>query len=170
MLDQLTRDIKTRLDTLLSEADKLRHALTALGSPDENPEGSTTTRSSVAQTGSGRANGATTSAGSRRQTSRSRAKHAAVASSSGQRKPRAPKPARQAGAGTRAASGATKRAVVEALAPGKAMTAAEVAAATGLARATVSTTLSRLAKTGDLTKVARGYQIPQPASQTSTTA
>ena len=39
------------------------------------------------------------------------------------------------------------------------MTAGEVAAATGLARASVSTTLSKLAKAGELTKAARGYQI-----------
>lgn len=48
------------------------------------------------------------------------------------------------------------------------MTAGEIAEATGLDRATISTTLSRLAKTGELTKVARGYQIPESVSQTST--
>ena len=32
MLDQLRREIQTRLDELLGEADKLRHALAALGS------------------------------------------------------------------------------------------------------------------------------------------
>jgi len=47
------------------------------------------------------------------------------------------------------------------------MTAGEIAAATGLGRATVSTTLSRLAKTGDLNKVARGYQVSK-TSQPST--
>jgi DNA-binding transcriptional ArsR family regulator len=59
----------------------------------------------------------------------------------------------------RPVSGATKRAVLEALAGGSAMTAGEVAAATGLARASVSTTLSKLAKAGELTKAARGYQL-----------
>jgi DNA-binding IclR family transcriptional regulator len=39
------------------------------------------------------------------------------------------------------------------------MTAGEIATATGLGRATVSTTLSRLAKSGAVTKAARGYQI-----------
>ena len=39
------------------------------------------------------------------------------------------------------------------------MTAGEIAAATGLARATVSTTLSRLAASGEIAKAARGYQI-----------
>ncbi len=59
----------------------------------------------------------------------------------------------------RPVSGATKRAVLGALAGGSAMTASEVAAATGLARASVSTTLSKLAKAGELTKAARGYQL-----------
>ena len=41
-----------------------------------------------------------------------------------------------------------------------AKTAGEVAAATGLARATVSTTLSKLAKTGAVQKAERGYLLP----------
>jgi hypothetical protein len=36
------------------------------------------------------------------------------------------------------------------------MTAGEVATATGLGRASVSTTLSKLAKSGEVTKAARG--------------
>jgi DNA-binding IclR family transcriptional regulator len=40
------------------------------------------------------------------------------------------------------------------------MTAGEVAAATGLERATVSTTLSKLAKSGEVRKAERGYQLP----------
>ena len=40
------------------------------------------------------------------------------------------------------------------------MTAGEIAAATGLGRATVSTTLSKLATSGQVTKAARGYQLP----------
>ncbi|MGA2929734.1 MAG: hypothetical protein ABSG43_27860 [Solirubrobacteraceae bacterium] len=47
------------------------------------------------------------------------------------------------------------------------MTAGEVASATGLGRASVSTTLSKLAKSGDLTKAARGYQITGHASSGS---
>ena len=39
------------------------------------------------------------------------------------------------------------------------MTATQIAAATGLARGTVSTTLSRLARAGEITKAARGYQL-----------
>jgi len=44
------------------------------------------------------------------------------------------------------------------------MTAGEIAAATGLGRATVSTTLSKLAKSGELTKAARGYQLAGPTA------
>jgi len=48
--------------------------------------------------------------------------------------------------------------VLSALSDGRAMTAGEVAAATGLGRATVSTTLSKLAKTGEVAKADRGYR------------
>ena len=40
------------------------------------------------------------------------------------------------------------------------MTAGEVAKATGLARQTVSTTLSKLSKTGEVVKATRGYRLP----------
>lgn len=134
MLDQLRRDIQTRLDELLGEVDKLRRALAALSSRHT----STTSQSAT--------------------TPRARA---TPASSPETRKPARPP---QTAATPRAAPGATKAAVLTALADGNAMTAAQIAAATGLGRATVSTTLSRLAKTGEVTKAARGYQI---AGQTS---
>jgi DNA-binding transcriptional ArsR family regulator len=60
----------------------------------------------------------------------------------------------------RTAPGETKSRVLEALSDGKAMTAGEVATATGLARPTVSTTLSKLAKSGDVVKAERGYRLP----------
>ncbi|MGH2868013.1 MAG: MarR family transcriptional regulator [Solirubrobacteraceae bacterium] len=82
-----------------------------------------------------------------------------------QRKPRSTTPAGSAANGARTAPGATKTSVLAALGDGNAMTAGEIATATGLGRPTVSTTLSRLAKTSELTKVARGYQIASPASQ-----
>lgn len=44
------------------------------------------------------------------------------------------------------------------------MTAGEVAAETGLARATVSTTLSKLAKSGEVRKAERGYALPTSRS------
>ena len=52
--------------------------------------------------------------------------------------------------------------MLAALAGGEAMTAGEVATKAGLARATVSTTLSKLAKTGEVEKAERGYRLPSP--------
>jgi DNA-binding IclR family transcriptional regulator len=49
------------------------------------------------------------------------------------------------------------------------MTAGEVASATGLPTATVSTTLSRLAKSGQVLKAERGYRLPSQ-SQTDGSA
>jgi sugar-specific transcriptional regulator TrmB len=60
----------------------------------------------------------------------------------------------------RTAPGTTKARVLGALSDGNAMTAGEVAGATGLPNATVSTTLSRLAKSGDVLKAERGYRLP----------
>ena len=59
--------------------------------------------------------------------------------------------------------GATKSSVLAALAGGEAMTASQVATKAGLARPTVSTTLSKLAKTGEVQKAARGYRLPAAA-------
>jgi DNA-binding MarR family transcriptional regulator len=63
----------------------------------------------------------------------------------------------------RAAAGATKASVLVALADGEAMTASQVATKLGLARPTVSTTLSRLAKTGEVQKAERGYRLTSAA-------
>jgi len=82
---------------------------------------------------------------------------------------RSPSAARARG-GT--APGATKSAVLAALANGDAMTAGEVATATGLNRGTVSTTLSKCVKTGEVLKAKRGYRLPErdgaPAAEAST--
>ena len=67
---------------------------------------------------------------------------------------------------TRTAPGATKASVLAALAGGQPMTAGQVANKAGLARATVSTTLSKLAKTGEVQKAERGYQLPQSIAPT----
>ena len=56
------------------------------------------------------------------------------------------------------------RKALAALANGQAMTASEVAAKAGLGRATVSTTLSKLAKSGEVQKAQRGYQLAPTAS------
>ena len=47
------------------------------------------------------------------------------------------------------------------------MTAGEVATKAGLARATVSTTLSKLAKTGEVEKAERGYRLPAASTSRS---
>jgi DNA-binding transcriptional ArsR family regulator len=59
----------------------------------------------------------------------------------------------------RTAPGATRASVLAALAGGEAMTAGQVATAAGLARPTVSTTLSKLAKNGEVQKAERGYRL-----------
>jgi hypothetical protein len=50
--------------------------------------------------------------------------------------------------------------VLAALSSDKALSAGEAAKATGLARPTVSTTLSKLSKTGEVVKADRGYCLP----------
>ncbi len=60
--------------------------------------------------------------------------------------------------------------MLAALAGGEAMTAGQVAAKTGLARGTVSTTLSKLAKSGEVQKADRGYRIAPPAKPPAATS
>ncbi len=69
------------------------------------------------------------------------------------------KPARSASTRPRTARGATRTAVLSALADGNAMTAGQVASATGLPRPSVSTMLSTLVRRGELTKAERGYRM-----------
>ena len=59
--------------------------------------------------------------------------------------------------------GAAATAVLAALAGGEAMTASEVASKAGLPRGTVSTTLSKLAKSGAVEKAERGYRLTAAA-------
>ena len=54
--------------------------------------------------------------------------------------------------------------MLTALADGEAMTAGQVADKTGLARGTVSTTLSKLARSGEVQKAERGYRIAPMAT------
>ena len=63
----------------------------------------------------------------------------------------------------RTAHGATKASVLAALGGGEAMTASQVASKAGLARPTVSTTLSKLAKSGEVEKAERGYRLGKTA-------
>jgi DNA-binding MarR family transcriptional regulator len=71
---------------------------------------------------------------------------------------------RRSGASTsvtssRTAPGATRASVLAALAGGEAVTASQVATRAGLARPTVSTTLSKLGRTGEVQKAERGYRL-----------
>jgi hypothetical protein len=155
MLDQLRQQIQTYLDELLGEADKLRRALGALGSRDG---AATPSPSATPSTAPERARQAPTSRTATRKPVRPRS-NATTAATSPSPQPAEPPASAPAARRARAASGSTKTAVLEALSGGSAMTAGEVATATGLGRATVSTTLSKLAKSGEVTKAARGYQL-----------
>ena len=144
MIDRLREQIQERLDQLAGEADRLRKALAAL-----DP------RSSKAP--------------ARKPPARRRAQ------------PTATKPAPSATKGTparrtsqpaarsarRTAPGATKASVLAALAGGEAMTAGELATKAGLPRGTVSTTLSKLAKSGEVEKAERGYRLPTATTSRS---
>lgn len=138
MIDRLREQIQERLDQLTGEADRLRKALAALGprSPDPPaPNRPEPTRTPPTKPASSASKPATSARPSSR---RSRSPH-------------------------RTAPGATKAAVLAALAGGEAMTAGEVATKAGLAPGTVSTTLSKLAKAGALQKAERGYRLAPSA-------
>jgi DNA-binding transcriptional ArsR family regulator len=166
MLDELRQQIQTYLDQLLGEADKLRHALIALGSRDGAATPPSAAPSAAPERARRRSGSAPASRTVTRKPARPRASAVTTTASAEPVEPPASAPASgSAGTPARAASGSTKNAVLHALAGGNAMTAGEIATATGLGRATVSTTLSKLAKSGEVTKAARGYQL---AGQTPT--
>jgi predicted Rossmann fold nucleotide-binding protein DprA/Smf involved in DNA uptake len=70
---------------------------------------------------------------------------------------RAAKPVR---APARAPRGENKPKVLDALKDGP-MTASEIAKVTGIGAGTVSTMLTKMAKSGELAKAERGYKLPQ---------
>jgi DNA-binding transcriptional ArsR family regulator len=137
MLDQIRRDIQSRLDELLNEVDRLRRALAALASRDGSspatPVVSTPAKEQPAAKAPPRKRASSSSSTTTTTTS---------------------------AAAERTAPGATKAGILAALAAAESpMTAGEIAEATGIGRATISTTLSRLAKAGEVDKAERGYQI-----------
>jgi DNA-binding transcriptional ArsR family regulator len=140
VIDRLREQIQERLDQLVAEADRLRKALAALGPGSAKAPADTPAR--------------------RKRAAASASKPAAASTGSA-----APRPASAARAVPRTAPGATKASVLTALAGGEAMTAGEVATKAGLARATVSTTLSKLAKTGEVHKAERGYRLTSTAGE-----
>jgi CRP-like cAMP-binding protein len=148
VIDRLREQIQQRLDQLVSEADRLRKALAAL-----DPRSSAgPVRKPAAR-----------KAPARRDAPAATPKREAAAATKPQaqrtRQPAARLP-------RRTAPGATKASVLAALAGGEAMTAGQVADKTGLARGTVSTTLSKLAKSGEVQKAERGYQLAPAATVT----
>jgi DNA-binding transcriptional ArsR family regulator len=160
MLDQIRHNIQARLDDLLAEADNLRHALAALGSSGSAARSATAPASASVRAPRRSSPPSGTSA----KTVTARRPRASVPAAPTSPPPAPAAPSSTAGEAdgrprTRAASGVTKAAVLAALADGSAMTAGEVAGATGLARASVSTTLSKLSKAGAVSKAARGYQL-----------
>jgi CRP-like cAMP-binding protein len=151
VIDRIRRDIQHRLDQLLAEADKLRRALVALdprqrSAPARNPARSQPTAQPAATTPT------------------------AVKKTPVRTPKRAAGATNGAGVSSRTAPGQTKATVLAALAGDRVLTAGEVAAATGLARPTVSTTLSRLSKTGDVVKADRGYHLPSTQDTTPSAA
>ena len=141
MIDRIRQDIHERLDQLVAEADKLRRALAALD-PREKPAPKSTPKRPTKPAQLSASTTASTR-GPRSAAPRKRAVTQAKESSS-----------------ARTARGATKAKVLGALSTDAAMTADEVATATGLGRATVSTTLTKLAKSGEAVKAERGYRLP----------
>jgi DNA-binding transcriptional ArsR family regulator len=156
-LDQIRRDIQARLEELWGEIDKLRRTLGALTSRGSEPPSSDRATPTDARTASGEGAAKSARARTRRTTRTRKASSPAPASASAQT--HASSGAAPAPAPARTAPGATKATVLAALEDGSAMTAGEIAAATGLGHATVSTTLSKLATSGAIAKAARGYQI-----------
>jgi DNA-binding transcriptional ArsR family regulator len=141
LIDRIRQDIQDRLEQLLAEADKLRRALTALGpweraAPEPKP----------VKTKPAAKRPVKNATASNPKPVRARARVASP--SSGGATP------------ARAASGQTRAKVLAALLRDTSRTAGEVAELTGLARPTVSTTLSRLAKSGQVVKADRGYRLP----------
>jgi hypothetical protein len=68
------------------------------------------------------------------------------------------------------APGETKARVLAAMSSEHGLTAGEVANTTGLARGTVSTTLSKLSKTGEVVKADRGYRLPSTNGEAANAA
>ena len=153
MLDQIRRDIQARLDELLGEIDKLRCALAALTS--NAGESDRSERAAPAAGAAGESVGKTARRAPRaRQPQCRRGHHADARQLSRCSGPRADR------------AGRDRTAILAALSDGSAMTAGEIAAATGLARATVSSTLSKLATSGEIAKAARGYQLARESDTT----
>jgi DNA-binding transcriptional ArsR family regulator len=141
LIDRIRHDIQQRLEQLLAETDKLRHALLAL-----DPRERVSTKPTATRPQQTRNRAVNSPAAAKRTPARASASDGAIAS--GRTRP-----------------GETKAKVLAALSRDRGSTAGEVAKATGLARPTVSTTLSKLSKTGAVVKADRGYRLPGTAAR-----
>jgi hypothetical protein len=153
----------------LTAPSQLRRDLAALGSRDGAAPPSTGATPSAAPERAGRrAQSAPASRTATREPARPRSS-TSTAASAAPVQPAEPPARRRPRAAPRTARGATKTAVFQTLSGGDALTAGQVVTATALARGTVSTALSKLAKSGEVTKAARGYQLagqPTPGAPT----
>jgi len=138
LIDRIRHDIQRRLDQLLAEADKLRHALAALDPRERSAPKPKTAKSQPTAKRAAKTPDAPKPTPARTRT----------------------RTANGASAATRKAPGETKAKVLAALSSDQGLTAGEVAKATGLAQGTASTTLSKLSKTGEVVKADRGYRLP----------
>jgi predicted ArsR family transcriptional regulator len=75
--------------------------------------------------------------------------------------PKRPSAAKRTTSSARTPRGQNKAKILAALEGRGPMTASDVAKVTGIPVATVSTTLTKMAKTGELVKAERGYTLPQ---------
>jgi DNA-binding transcriptional ArsR family regulator len=75
--------------------------------------------------------------------------------------PAKPLTTRATKASARTPRGQNKAKILETLKGRRPMTASEIAKATGISAATVSSTLTKMAKTGELAKAERGYTLPR---------
>ncbi len=148
VIDRLREQIQHRLDQLAGEADRLRKALAALDPRSSAPSASKPPAPKTA---------------ARKRAPATKPKLDALATKAAPARRRSQAAARSP---RRTAPGATKASVLAALAGGEAMTAGQVADKAGLARGTVSTTLSKLAKTGEVRKAERGYRLAAAGEST----
>jgi DNA-binding transcriptional ArsR family regulator len=132
-IGQIEEQLRQHRD-LSDELERLRGALDRL-------EGGLSARVRGRRTPARTAAGQTTAAAERTATSKG------AAAATGRRRAAAPR-------------GQTRARILEALKDGP-KTAGEIAEATGVPRGTASTTLSKLAKTGEVVKAERGYRLPE---------
>lgn len=150
MIDDVRRDLLRHQAQLRDELQRVTAALAALGVDATSATGGAQPISS---------NGI-----SRRQARRPPAMSRAAASGAAGRRRRGA----AATSGARSARGETTAAVLGRLSATEARTAGDVAAATGVARGTASTTLHALTQKGKARKAPRGYLLAPPAPTDAT--